>query len=365
MLHTTAQATAGSFDSDRLPPLVRALLRPEAYAHPAEDMSLHETHASWVILAGAYAYKLKKPVDLGFLDFSSVQQRVADCVEEVRLNRRLCPDVYLGVVDVVMRDGAYFLTGPGRSVEPAVWMRRLPESGMLPNLLVRGQVDAQLVRRIARHLADFHATADTGPGVDELGSLATVRANWDESFGQMAPFIGRTMSEETNAAIATYVSRFLSEHGVLLERRVADGRIRDGHGDLHAASICVERERLHFFDCLQFAPRFRCADVAAEVAFLAMDLEHYGRADLAATFAEEYVRASGDDGVFRLLDFYVCYRAYVRGKVRSLRLAQMPPASSEAETLALEAAVYFDLALAHTQSSPQPSPTHSRGRDCG
>ena len=349
MLHATAQETEGPSDSDMLPPLVRALLGPEAYAHPTEALSLRETHASWVILAGAYAYKVKKPVDLGFLDFSTIQRRVTDCVEEVRLNRRLCPDVYLGVVDVVMRDGTYFLGGPGRSVEPAVWMRRLPESGMLPNLLARGQVDTQLVQRIARHLADFHATATTGPGVDEFGSLATVRANWDESFVQMAPFLGRTISEETDAAIATYVHRFLSEQAALLERRVADGRIRDGHGDLHAASICVEPERLHFFDCLQFAPRFRCADVAAEVAFLAMDLEHYGRADLAATFADAYVRASGDEGVFRLLDFYVCYRAYVRGKVRSLRLAQMSPGSSGAEKLARDAGVYFDLALAHAE----------------
>src|SRR5688572_8653895 len=188
MLHTTAQATEGPSDSDMLPPLVRALLRPEAYAHPAEDLSLHETHASWVILAGAYAYKLKKPVDLGFLDFSTIQRRVTDCVEEVRLNRRLCPDVYLGVVDVVMRDGTYFLGGPGRSVEPAVWMRRLPESGMLPNLLAHGQVNTRLVQRIARHLADFHATAATGLGVDEFGSLASVWANLDESFVQMAPF---------------------------------------------------------------------------------------------------------------------------------------------------------------------------------
>jgi uncharacterized protein len=350
MLHTTARATEGSFDSDLLPPFVRALLRPEAYAHRADELCLRETHASWVILAGAYAYKIKKPVDLGFLNFSTIERRAADCVDEVRLNRRLCPDVYRGVVDVSMRDGTFFLGGPGRSVEPSVWMRRLPESGMLPNLLARGQADTRLVQRIARHLADFHSTAATGPGVDEFGSLATVRANWDESFAQMVPFLGRTISGETNAAISTWVERFLSEQAALLERRVSGGRIRDGHGDLHASSICVEGERLHLFDCLQFAPRFRCADVTAEVAFLAMDLEHYGRADLSAAFADEYVRTSGDDEMLRLLDFYVCYRAYVRGKVRSLRLAQTSPRSSEGEELVQEARGYFDLALAYTKA---------------
>ena len=329
MLHTTARATEGSFDSDLLPPLVRGLLRPEAYAHRADDVCVRETHASWVILAGAYAYKIKKPVDLGFLNFSTIERRAADCVDEVRLNRRLCPDVYLGVVEVVMRDGAYFFGRPGRSVGAGRVDATAPgiRHAAAPPRTRTGRYWANAANcrpsgRLSRH-------GSTGPGVDEYGSLATVRANWDESFAQMAPFLGRTISGETNAAIATYVQRFLSKQAALLERRVADGRIRDGHGDLHAASICVEGDRLQLFDCLQFAPRFRCADVAAEVAFLVMDLEHYGRADLSTAFAHEYARASGDEELFRLLDFYACYRAYVRGKVRSLRLAQTSPRSAE------------------------------------
>lgn len=330
-----------------LPPPVAALLHPEAYPHPADDIRLHETHISWVVLAGRYAYKIKKPVNFGFLDFSTRERRAAVCADEVRLNRRLAPDVYLGVVELVERNGAYFVGGPGRPVEPMVWMRRLPEAGMLPNLLRAGAVDARLVRRIARRLARFHATAATGPGVDEYGALPTLRTNWQENFDQTAPFVGRTLLATVRTAIVAYVERFLNEQQPLLERRVASGRIREGHGDLHAASICIEGRRIQLFDCLEFNPRFRCADVAAEVAFLAMDLDHFGRADLADAFVDAYVRASGDAELPRLLDFYRCYRAFVRGKVLSLRLTE-PGLSPEQETRTIEEArAYFDLAWAY------------------
>jgi aminoglycoside phosphotransferase family enzyme len=165
---------------------------------------------------------------------------------------------------------------------------------MLPNRLARGAVDAPLLQRIARRLARFHAAAATGPGVDEFGSLDTIHTNWDENFRQTQPFVGRTLPPDRQDRIRTFVEQFLREHAELLERRVAAGRVRDGHGDLHLASICVEGHRLHLFDCVEFAPRFRCADVAAEVAFLAMDLDHHARADLAHAFVDAHVQATGD-----------------------------------------------------------------------
>ena len=350
-----ATVSLGLARSETLPPPVAALLRPAAYPHPADDLHLHETHVSWVVLAGPYAYKVKKPVDLGFLDFSTPERRAAACADEVRLNRRLCPDVYLGVVRLVERRGAYFVGGTGRPVEPAVRMRRLPDAGMLPNLLATGAVDARLVGRIARRLARFHARAATGPGVDEYGGPATVRANWDENFAQTAPFVGRMVPASVQEAIVAYVERFLAEQRALLERRVAAGRIREGHGDLHAGSICVEGRRLQLFDCLEFSARFRCADVAAEVAFLAMDLDHYGRADLAAAFVDAYVRDGGDRELARLLDFYKCYRAYVRGKVASLRLAEPGLAPAQEVDVVAEARAYFDLAWAYTGGLARPT----------
>lgn len=323
---------------------VASLMRPSAFPHPADRLVLHETHISWVILAGPYAYKIKKPVDLGFLDFTTREQRLVDCHDEVRLNRRLCPDVYLGVLTVVERDGEFTVGGSGRPVEPVVWMRRLPDDGMLTAMLARGAVTPELAGRIGRRLAEFHARAATGPGVDEFGSPATVRANWAENFAQTRPVVGRSLDPSARGRLVAYVARFLAEHAALLERRVVCGRVREGHGDLHAGSICVEGDEIHLFDCLEFARRFRCSDVAAEVAFLAMEFDHVGRSDLGAAFVDAYEQSSGGREVALLLRFYKAYRAYVRGKVASLRLLAggLPPAEEAA--VAERARAYFALA---------------------
>jgi uncharacterized protein len=327
------------------------LLRPAAFPHPAADPRLIETHISWVILAGEFVYKLRKPVDFGFLDFSTMEQRRADCEAEVRLNRRLCSDLYLGVVDVVERDGLLSMTGPGIPVEPAVLMRRLPEAGMLPALLERGAADEPLMERLARQLADFHAGASTGIGVDEYGSLATLRANWAENFAQTTDFVGRTITAHQYANIDAYVEHFLETNAEILGQRVQRGRIRDGHGDLHAGSICVAHRRLYLFDCIAFNDRFRCADVAAEVAFLAMDLDHLGRADLGHAFVDAYMRRSGDRDLLALLDFYKCYRAFVRGKVLGFQLDEPERAAGELDHAVAEARAYFDLACAYTRQA--------------
>src|SRR5579859_5810041 len=331
------------------------LLRQAAFPHPAPDTRLIETHISWVILAGAFVYKIRKPVDFGFLDFSTLEQRRADCEAEVRLNRRLCPDLYLGVVDVVERDGRLSIIGPGRPVEPAVMMRRLPEAGMLPALLERGMVDDRLMDRLARRLAEFHAVAATGDGVDEYASLRSLHANWDENFSQTANFVGRTISAEQQVSIQAYVRDFLEANAEILEQRIQQGRIRDGHGDLHAGSVCVTHRRVYLFDCIEFNDRFRCADVAAEVAFLAMDLDHLGRADLGTAFVDAYVRTSGDSELRRLLDFYKCYRACVRGKVLGFQLGEPGRSAVELERAAEEARAYSELAYAYTRQRVEPT----------
>ncbi|MBV9597133.1 MAG: AAA family ATPase [Chloroflexi bacterium] len=343
------------------PAMIADLLRPEAYDHPADDLRLQETHSSWVVLAGPYAYKVKKPVDLGFLDFTTVELRRADCEEELRLNRRFSPDVYLGIAEVTRQRGRFRIGGASGSGEPAVWMRRLPEQGMLPEMLARDEVNTRLVRRIGRKLSAFHAGAATGAGVDEYGRPSAVAANWRENFDQMAPFVGRTVSQDLNAQIRVHVQDVLDARRPLLERRVTEARIRDGHGDLHAASVCIEDGQVRFFDSLQFAPSFRCADVAAEVAFLAMDLEHHGRADLAWEFVDAYVAASGDTELVMLLDFYECYRAYVRGKVRTLRLAQGGHAPAEEMRIISESRAYFDLAWVHAGGFAKPMLVISMG----
>lgn len=335
---------------DRLPELLKA----RAYPHPAPDVCLIETHISWVLLAGAYAYKLRKPVDYGFLDFTTPEKRRADCEAEVRLNRRLCPDLYLGTVDIVERDGQLCIGGPGQAIEPAVQMRRLPESGMLPALLDRGMADERLMDRLATRLAEFHDLAATGAGVDEHASPAALRTNWTENFSQTDIFVGRTIHAALRNDIRAYVDDFLARHHELFERRVHEGHIRDGHGDLHAGSVCVMGRRLYLFDCIEFNALFRCADVAAEVAFLAMDLDHLARADLSHAFVDAYVRRTRDADVMTLLNFYKCYRAYVRGKVLSFRLDEPGLAGADAEQVTREASAYFDLAWAYTRPAAAP-----------
>ncbi len=252
--------------------------------------------------------------------------------------------LYLGVVNLVADGLGYAVDRPGRPVEVAVRMRRLPEAGMLPALLAKGIADERLMIRLARLLARFHATAATGPGVDEWGSAAAVRANWAENFAQTAPFVGRSLPAATLAAVQSYIAHFLDQQQPLLASRVAGGRVREGHGDLHAANICLEGRRPCLFDCIEFSPRYRCADVTADIAFLAMDLERHGRADLGVAFADAYAQASGDADLPTLLDFYKCYRAWVRGKVLSLRLAEPGLSPDDDARLTAEARGYFDLA---------------------
>lgn len=334
--------------------LIQGLLREEAYRHEARDIQLHETHGAWVVLAGPYAYKLKKPVDFGFFDFSTPELRAADAEAEVRLNRRLAPSIYLGIVDIVERDGEIKVGGPGRLIERAVWMHRLPAGGMLSAELQRDSVRPSLVRRIARVMARFHATAATGPGVDEHGGHDTLTANWDENFSQCEPYVDQSVPAAEFRLIRAYVTETLRTRRALFERRVKSGRIRDGHGDLHARSICIDGRNLVIFDCIEFADRYRCADVAAEVAFLAMDLDHYGRPDLGWAFVDEYVRRSGDRELLELLDFYKCYRAVVRGKVLSLRLAEADLAPDKTAAVIAEARAYFDLATVYAGGIPRP-----------
>jgi len=210
------------------------------------------------------------------------------------------------------------------------------------------------MERLAAVLSDFHARAATGPGVDEHASLPALQANWSENFTQSEEFLGRTLAATTRDDIRRYVADFMTTKRELFERRIHAGRIRDGHGDLHAGSVCVMGRKLYLFDCIEFSARFRCADVAAEVAFLAMDLDHLGKADLSHAFVEAYVRRSQDHALLDLLDFYKCYRAYVRGKVLSFRLDAPGVTGAESELIEREAAAYFDLALAYARTAAAP-----------
>jgi uncharacterized protein len=341
---------------DELPALIQALLDPTAYPPPRPaTIEVRQTHISYILLAGERVYKIKKPVNLGFVDYSTPARRVYYCRQEVRLNRRLAPSIYLDVVPIVARRDGVQIGGRGRPLEHAVVMRRLPEAGMLPRMLERGAVDEALARAFARRLAAFHATAPRGPSVARHGRPAAVRRMVESNLRRVAPYVGRTVDAARYAHLGSYTAAFLLEHRPLLRQRAAGGYVHDGHGDIHAASVCVLDEDVVFFDCIDFARGLRCTDVAAEVAFLAMDLDRYGRADLAAAFVAAFVAASGDTDLLALLPFYQSYRATVRGLVASIA-ADEPSlgAAARADQTRL-ARTYFDLAdHAYAGAAPRP-----------
>ena len=325
------------------PAFIEALLDPAAHPHATGDLRVEETHISWLIFTDDHVYKVKKPVNFGFLDFSTLDRREHFCREELRLNQRLSPNVYLGVEPVTLDGGRYLLGGDGQVIDYALKMRRLPESGWLAGLLKRDQVDAPMVRRIAARIADFHAQAAEPSAAAEGSSLDIVSQNTEENFNQTAPFLGWTLPQTTYDVVRAYSRTFLHTGRSLFLRREEERRIRDGHGDLHAGQICVENG-IDFIDCIEFNDRFRIGDTAADLAFLAMDLDARGHPELSRVLVEEYRTRTNDEGLEDVLRFYKCYRAYTRGKVESMRADQLDTHRPERRAAEAAARRYFQLA---------------------
>jgi aminoglycoside phosphotransferase family enzyme/predicted kinase len=334
-----------------LPELVKALLQPKAYPQTPGEIELVQTQMSFVFLTDEYVYKVKKAVDLGYLDYTSLEKRQFYCQREVELNRRLCPDVYLGVVPITRDKGTILVEGRGEVIEHAVKMRRLPQEAMMDVLLCDNRVSPEMITRVSQKLAAFHRKAETSVNISAFGEIKAITQNTDENFGQTRKYIGITLSREKYQRIKDYTDGFILGNASLFGKRIADGRIKDCHGDLHAAHICFTNG-ICIYDCIEFNDRFRYADVASEIAFLAMDLDHYGRADLSRSLVNAYVAESQDSQLLELLGFYKCYRAYVRGKVESFKLDDPYIAPAEKRHTLEVASSYFDLALAYTRSKP-------------
>ena len=335
-----------------LPPLIQALLRPSAYPHPVDRVELIQTHVSFVLLAGDYVYKVKKAVNFGFLDFSTLAKRRYYCRQEVILNSRLCPNTYLGVVPIRQNGSRIAIDGSGRIVEYAVHMRRLPADRMMDRLLAEGAVTTEMLERIAERLVEFHRVAETSPHIAEYGDRA-IRYAWKESFRQWAPYVGQTLTAQQDRILRAFGQAFFARHRDLLRDRVDGLRVRDCHGDLRSDAVCFTNG-LCIFDCIEFNRRFRYTDVAGDVGFLAMDLDYRGHPDLAQAFVDRYVEASGDDGLSGVIDFYKCYRAAVRGKVEGFRLSQPEVPPSERRAALRAARRYFQLACRYAASLPPP-----------
>lgn len=329
--------------------MIKSLLKREAYPEPTLSVEMVQTHVSWIFLTDTHAYKVKKPVDFGFLNFSTIDRRRFYCNEEVRLNRRLCPEIYEGVVEVRETPAGAAFHGEGPVIDYAVRMRRLPAERMLDRLVAKGDISSADMANVARIIADFHRNAPTSPAISVYGQLDRIMFNWQENFEQMVTFEDTTLSAEELAMIRTWASSFAAENADLFDQRVAEGFIRECDGDIHLENICMTDGKVCIFDCIEFNERFRCCDTAADVAFLLMDLDYHGRHDLAEVVIAAYREASGDNGMMELIDFYKIYRAFVRGKVESFRLNDGGIDLHERELARGRAVRYFRLARGYIE----------------
>ena len=301
-------------------------------------MRVVETHISVLVFVGDRVYKLRKPVHFDFLDFTDRAVREADCRREVELNRRLAPDVYLGVADIVM---------DGESIDHMVVMRALPDERRLATL-VREAVDPEVwLAQVATTLAAFHAGARRSPAISRAGTGRALQAAWDANFEETRRFVGTVLDVGVDAEIRHRVSRWVAAHRALLEERIGAGRVCDGHGDLQAEDIFCLDDGVRILDCIEFSDELRYGDVCADVAFLAMDLERLGRPDAAERFVLQYEERAGERLPRPLLHHYIAQRAYVRAKVACLQVEQgRHDADRHARSL-------HQLALRHVRGSRQ------------
>jgi aminoglycoside phosphotransferase family enzyme/predicted kinase len=316
-----------------------------------QGLELRETHISLVFLAKDAVYKVKKPVDLGFLDFSTLPLRKQFCEAEVALNRRLAPGVYLGVLPIGLdATGTHRLGASGEPVEWAVHMRRLADEDAADRRLAESRLGRGDVQALAEHLVGFHASARCDPETARFGSVDAIEQNVRENFEQTRASATRHLAAAELGAIERWQLGFLREHRALFEARVAQARVRDGHGDLRLEHCYLGANgTVEIIDCIEFNERFRYGDVCADLAFLAMDLSWHERADLSEALLAAYARAAGDYDLYGVVDFYESYRAYVRGKVSSLLEDDAGASPAARARAAAQARKYYLLAEACTR----------------
>ena len=339
------------------PPLIQALLTdPSCYDHPVAQVQLIETHISWVLLTGEYAYKIKKPLDLGFLDFSTLARRQQACADEVRLNRRLAPEIYLGVVAISGSPEAPHINGltvdgHSKPIEYAVKMRQFPPDATLDRLDERGELGAEQIDQLAARLAQFHLTeCARAPAASPWGEPDSIAWPVAENFQLLSARLHDTAETQCLTALQSWSSTEHERLAPLMRERKNNGFVRECHGDLHLGNLAWVDGQLLIFDCIEFSPTLRWIDVISEVAFCFMDLLHRRKTALASRFLNAWLEASGDYAGMALLRYYAVYRALVRAKVAALRSGQT--AGNNAEIVRTEVSSCLQLAVNLTKIVP-------------
>jgi hypothetical protein len=304
------------------PPFIEALRSPRAYPHPCGPIQVIETHISWVLLTGDYAYKIKKPVDLGFLDYTALERRRFYCQEELRLNGRLAPHIYLQVVPITGRPEVPEIQGRGKPFEYAVKMRQFAQQDLLSERLRRGALPPGLIDTLAQRLADFHLRIEAAPGASPYGSPQVVYSAMAHNFEALRAQLAAPRRPAALEALERWTRARYDELRPALEHRKAGGFVRECHGDLHLGNIALVQGEITIFDGIEFNPELRWIDVISELAFLVMDLDDRAARPLARRALNRYLQATGDYAGLELLRFYEVYRALVRAKVEAIRAGQ-------------------------------------------
>lgn len=329
--------------------LLNALQDPALYDHPVSDFTLMETHISWVLLTGDFVYKIKKPVNFGFLDFSTLEQRAHYCAEEVRLNQRLAPDLYLGVVAIRGDENAPSLRGDGPIIEYMVKTRQFRQQDLLGNLQRAGELTTAHIDSLAVTLADFHQHVDQAPPDTAWGEPDQVHAPVSQNYEQIRPLLqdpaDLAQLEQLEHWAHTTFQRLIPQ----LEQRKADGLIRECHGDIYLDNVTIIDGQVTLFDCIEFNDAFRWIDVMSDVAFMAMDLEDRGLPGLSQRFVNTWLEHTGDYTGLAVLNYYKAHRAMVRAKVALLRLGQANVSQQEREQVLARYHGYVSLAESYTR----------------
>ena len=324
--------------------LLRALQEANAYPHPVRGIEHLETHISDIFLTGDYAYKIKKPLNLGFLDFSTLERRRHCCLEELRLNRRLAPELYLAVVPITGSAANPRIGGDGPTFDYAVQMRQFDQSALLERVAARGELTAAAIDAIADQVVEFHAALPAALPESGYGSGAVIIGPALQNFEQLQPLVGGDVDSAALRRLREWTEDRLRELGGLFEARRQGGLVRECHGDLHLGNMVLIDGRVRIFDCIEFNPQLRWIDVINEAAFLAMDLIQRGHAGLAFRFVNRYLERTGDYAGVRLLRYYMVYRALVRAKVAAMRAAQSGVGASVRAALRAKCHAHIELA---------------------
>jgi aminoglycoside phosphotransferase family enzyme/predicted kinase len=329
--------------------LIHSLMHPDQFDPPPKKCELIETHISWVILAGPYAYKIKKAIDLGFLDFSTLEKRHFFCQEELRLNKRLAPDIYLSVVPITGSVEQPRWGGCGEPIEYAVKMRAFPQEAQLDRALAIDGLEPRQIDILAKCIADFHALADVAGAKSNYGEPEVIYQPIEENFKQIREHVSNSTFLETLAELQQWSeTTYAGLHSIFCQRK-NDSFIRECHGDMHLQNIAWQDDAPIVFDCIEFSPSLRWIDVISDVAFLLMDLQKRKQGELALRFLGNYLEYTGDYAGVRVLRFYQVYRALVRAKIDAIRSHQPGIEKAEKAKAETDFSDYLQLAFGYIQ----------------